>query len=288
VIIPVYNDNDRLQLCLDALAHQTYPAECFEVIVVDNGSVPPVEGNVVGGPNVRFLTEPAPGGFLARNTGLAVAKGDVLAFTDADCYPEPGWLRAGVDAVGDRRRIVAGHVEAYPRFPGAPTAAERFEMLFGFEQAKNASRGVSVSANIICPRSAFDEAGRFGTESHSGHDYEWCQRAVRKGYEVFYVPEAQVRTPARASFHALATKIRRMAGANYVQGRQAKNLWPSRRWAVRSCRFPLRRIARVLTTEGIGSWWHRASVCAILLALPVVYAAEWVRMETGAGRAERR
>jgi len=38
VIIPVYNDNSRLQTCLDALGHQTYPSDRLEVIVVDNGS----------------------------------------------------------------------------------------------------------------------------------------------------------------------------------------------------------------------------------------------------------
>ena len=223
-----------------------------------------------------------------RNTGVAISSGEVLAFTDADCYPEPRWLDAGVNAIGDGKVVVGGHVEAFPQRPAAPNAAERFEMLFGFEQEKNATRGVSVTANIVCPRAALDEVGPFGTVSHSAHDYEWCHEAVRKGYKVVYVADAEVRTPARSSFRALATKVRRMSGANYVRGSHAGTLWSSRIWALRSCRPPLRRLYRVLTLPRIGSWWHRAAVCCILLALPLVYAIEWVRMEAGAGQAERR
>jgi len=288
VIIPVYNDNRRLQICLDSLARQTYAADRFEVIVVDNGSVPPVDGNVTVGSNVRMLVEPRPGGFIARNTGLDAASGDVIAFTDADCYPEPGWIEAGIAAIGSSRVIVAGHVVAFPALPAAPTAAERFEMLFGFEQDKNATRGVSVTANLICRRGAFDEAGLFNTDSHSAHDYEWCQQAVRCGYRVVYARNAAVRTPARRSLAALTLKIRRMSGAHYVRGRSRKKLWAHRFGALLNMRPPLRRMRRVLSQPGIGSWRQRAALCCILMALPVVYAIEWVRMEAGLGPAERR
>ena len=288
VIIPVYNDNRRLQTCLDALAGQTYPADRFEVIVVDNGSMPPVAGSVHAGPNVRILTEPQPGGFVARNKGLDAARGDVIALTDADCYAEPRWIEAGVAAIGASRVIVAGRVEAFPALAGAPTAVERFEMLFGFEQEKNAARGVCVTANLICRREAFDEAGYFNTESHSAHDYEWCQQAVRAGYRVVYGHDAAVRTPARCSFSALALKIRRMSGALYIRGRSRKKLWAYRISALWNVRPPVRRMRRVLSQPGIGSWQHRLALCGILVLLPAVYAVEWIRMEAGLGRAERR
>ncbi len=288
VIIPVFNDNDRLQICLDALAGQTYPADRFEVIVVDNGSMPPVAGRVHAGSNVRFLVEPRHGGFVARNTGLDAASGDIVAFTDADCYPEPRWIEAGVRAIGTSRLIVAGRVEAFPALASAPTAVERFEMLFGFEQEKNAARGVCVTANLICRREAFDEAGLFNTESHSAHDYEWCQQAVRAGYRVVYGHDAAVRTPARSSLAALALKIRRMSGALYIRGRSRRKLWAYRISALRNVRPPLRRMRRVLSQPGIGSWQHRLALCGILVLLPAVYAVEWIRMEAGLGRAERR
>jgi glycosyltransferase involved in cell wall biosynthesis len=288
VIIPVYNDNARLQTCLDALALQTYPADRFEVVVVDNGSVSPAAGNVSIGSNVRILFESRPGSFVARNTGLAAARGEVVAFTDADCYPERSWIEAGVKALGSSRVVVAGHVEAFPAKPGSPTAVERFEMLFGFEQDKNANRGVSVTANLICRRDVFDEAGYFGTESHSAHDYEWCQQAVARGYRVVYVPDAAVRTPARRSFAALALKMRRMSGASYVRGRSRNRLWAQRLSALRNMRPPLRRIRRALLQPGIGGLRHRAALCCVLMGLPLVYALEWARMEAGLGEAERR
>ncbi len=258
------------------------------MIVVDNGSMPPVAGSVHAAPNVRFLVEPRPGGFVARNTGLDVARGDFIAFTDADCYAEPRWLQTGVAAIGSSRIVVAGHVEVFPALAGAPTAVERFEMLLGFEQEKNAARGVSVTANLICRREAFDEAGSFSTESHSAHDYEWCQQAVRSGYRVVCVRDAAVRTPARASFGALAIKFRRMSGANYTRGRKRNTLWASRLSALRSVRPPLRRLRRAAMLPGIVPWHHRAALCGILIAMPIVYALEWVRMEAGFRQAERR
>ena len=47
VIIPVYNDSNRLKLCLQALEKQTYPSERYEVIVVDNNSTEDINSNNV-------------------------------------------------------------------------------------------------------------------------------------------------------------------------------------------------------------------------------------------------
>jgi hypothetical protein len=71
-------------------------------------------------------------------------------------------------------------------------------------------------------------------------------------------------------------------------GRKRNTLWVRRLWALRSVRPPLRRLRRALMLPGIDAWHHRAALCAILMALPIVYAIEWMRMEAGLGRAERR
>ena len=289
VIVPVYNDNSRLQTCLDALARQTYPQHRFEVIVVDNGSDVPVSQVIKKTPNVTILEEPLPGSFAARNTGLAAAQGDVMAFTDADCFAERTWLDEAVKALGDGRRIVAGHVQVIPCDPGHPTAVERYEMLWGYEQRIFARHGESATANLIAQRTAFEEAGAFQTDSYSGHDFEWCHGAVRLGYKVVYAPNAVVRTPARATFAELSVKFRRFAGANFTRGRKRNTLWANRRWALLTVvKPPLRRLREAVTRPDAGSWGHRAHLCGILMALPIVYAIEWVRMEAGFGQAERR
>ncbi|MEM8761253.1 MAG: glycosyltransferase family A protein, partial [Pseudomonadota bacterium] len=99
VIIPVFNDAGGLARCLDALARQTDAAP-FEVIVVDNGSDPPLDPATLPAlPSLRLIRETAPGSYAARNAGIAAARAAILAFTDADCRPRPDWLAAGHAAI---------------------------------------------------------------------------------------------------------------------------------------------------------------------------------------------
>src|ERR1041385_8126335 len=96
VIIPVWNDPERLTKCLDALRKQTYPAHSYEIIVVDNGSAVPVDRVVASYGHARVVHEQRVGSYAARNSGLKVARGQVIAFTDADCLPAPDWIEKGV------------------------------------------------------------------------------------------------------------------------------------------------------------------------------------------------
>src|SRR5262245_61424835 len=90
VIIPVFGDVEPLATCLDHLEHQTYSRACFEVIVADNGC--PDLARAVRGRDVRVVREPKPGSYAARNAGLAIAAGEIIAFTDADCLPSADWI----------------------------------------------------------------------------------------------------------------------------------------------------------------------------------------------------
>jgi O-antigen biosynthesis protein len=95
VVICTYNRADRLQTCLRHLRRQQYPA--FEVVVVDNC---PKTGAVrehiaaLGDPRYRYVVEPRVGLSRARNTGVSVAAGDIVAFLDDDETPDVFWLAA--------------------------------------------------------------------------------------------------------------------------------------------------------------------------------------------------
>lgn len=96
VIIPVYNNAEMLALCLEAIRAQTFPAERFEVIVVDNASTDNCR-SVVDAHGFIYLLETKPGSYAARNAGIRLAKGEILAFTDSDCRPASGWLELGTE-----------------------------------------------------------------------------------------------------------------------------------------------------------------------------------------------
>ena len=96
VVVPYYQAPEALALTLAGLEGQTYPRELFEVIVVDDGSDPPLE---LAGPTplrVRVIYQEDLGFGLARarNSGVREASGDIIAFLDCDMVPEAGWLAA--------------------------------------------------------------------------------------------------------------------------------------------------------------------------------------------------
>ena len=118
VIVPVFNAADTLQRCLEALAAQTYPSECFEIIVVDNGSFDGSWEIINESPFVIGLTEFEKGSYAARNRALAEARGSLIVFTDADCIARENWLDCIVCAMNDPAiDVVLGRRQANTNSP---------------------------------------------------------------------------------------------------------------------------------------------------------------------------
>ncbi len=103
VIIPHLNQEAYLTLGLEALHAQRAITSKIEIIVVDNGSARLPSTVCSAWPDVRLVSESIPGPGPARNRGIREARGDILAFIDADCRADPGWLAAIEAAFADRR-----------------------------------------------------------------------------------------------------------------------------------------------------------------------------------------
>lgn len=96
VVVPYYQAPDALALTLAGLERQSYPRHLFEVIVVDDGSEPPLEMPERSPLNVRVIHQPDLGFGLARarNNGARAAQGDIVVFLDCDMIPARDWLAA--------------------------------------------------------------------------------------------------------------------------------------------------------------------------------------------------
>ncbi|MCU0290241.1 MAG: glycosyltransferase family 2 protein [Acidobacteria bacterium] len=92
VIIPVYND-PRISSCILSLLEQDYPADRFEILVIDNNSTDSTPGILRQYKDrIILLSENKQGSYAARNKGLQYAKGSIYSFTDADCIQPGDWL----------------------------------------------------------------------------------------------------------------------------------------------------------------------------------------------------
>lgn len=90
VVVCSYNGAATLRGCLEALEKLEYPD--YEIIVVDDGSKDNTQEILADFPSVRNIKQVNKGLSVARNVGAAAAKGEIIAYTDSDCMPDPDWL----------------------------------------------------------------------------------------------------------------------------------------------------------------------------------------------------
>lgn len=204
VIIPHYNDLDHLEHCLESLRRQTLPQERFEVIVADNNSVGGVQAVERTAPDVNVVHAPEQGAGPARNAGVAVARGAVLAFIDSDCFADPNWLLEGTSAL-ERFDYVGGQVVTKIGRPQEVTHAEAVEAVFAFNFKKYIEKdGFSGSGNLFVPKAIFGRVGGFRTGV--SEDIDWCRRANALGYRLGYAEQAIVFHSARREWRELKRK----------------------------------------------------------------------------------
>ncbi len=229
MVVPHLDDLERLAQCLEALEHQTLPRHAFEVIVGDNGSACGIAAVRAMARSARVVAVAERGAGPARNAAAAVARGDVLAFTDSDCVPDAGWLSSGLAALAGAD-IVGGAVGVSVSHPLRPTGAEGFELAFAFDNRRYVERlGFSVTANLLAPRGVFEAVGGFRVGVPE--DLDWCRRARSAGFTLAFAPEARVMHPARTTQDELARKWRRLtreAFADHVDAGGSRMRWLGR------------------------------------------------------------
>ncbi|MET1414851.1 glycosyltransferase [Roseibium sp. HPY-6] len=217
VIIPHKDDVKRLQVCLDALVHNSRNTDVLrrgEVIVVDNNSEADLTGTIAKYPEVRFVSELEPGAAMARNRGVRETNADRIFFLDCDCVPDDSWLETAMLAIEDAE-IVGGFIETFDETEPPRTGAQAFETVFAFRQKFYVEqKSFSVTANLLTWREIFTSVGDF--RPFVSEDLEWCQRANRKNYKLTYDGRLKVAHPTRNDWRALSRKWRRLVDESFA------------------------------------------------------------------------
>ena len=92
VIVPTYNEEKNIVKCLAHLQEQTLWKDQYEIIVVDGHSTDLTVNKAKAFISNKVISQKSKGVGGARNDGIAIAKGDIVAMTDADCYVPDDWL----------------------------------------------------------------------------------------------------------------------------------------------------------------------------------------------------
>lgn len=217
VIIPTYKSWDLLAKCLEAISVQTY-SEPFEVLVVNNDSDNTIPQHLKKYDNVIFLHESKPGSYVARNTAIRFSKGEILAFTDADCIPQPNWLENGVSLLENTPDvgIIAGNVKLFYKNDKKLTPAEMYEKYTAFRIKEYVYFGNCVTANWFSYKKVIIDFGGFDSKLKSGGDTKLSQM-ISKEKKLVYGEDVIVYHPARNTTQEIVTKYRRIIGGRYIE-----------------------------------------------------------------------
>ena len=291
VIVPVYNDTERLKHCLKALDEQTYPESRYEVIVVDNGSDPAENvDSVVGSFSRAFCVfESVPGSYAARNRGISVAKGEIIAFTDADCIPALDWLEQGVTNLQKVPNcgLVAGKIELFFKNPEEITPVELYESLTAFPQKELLEKyRYGAGANLLTWKQVIEKVGVFDASLKSSGDVEWCRRIFDNGYRQIYAGEACVRHPARRSWGELYKRTVRLMGGIYdLQRKKKAGNFPKDlvfiSLLLKNLVPPVNFVVSTFLDERLTSIKHKIQVSLVMFVVRYVSAWEILRLRFG-------
>jgi glycosyltransferase involved in cell wall biosynthesis len=285
VITPVLGQGPHRQY-LECLAEQTYPKSQYEVLLVDNNPGPEKISisHIPNGLNLRVLKESTPGSYRARNQGTRAARGEILAFIDADCFASANWLEAGVKSLASRAEpgAVGGSVEHFSS--KHPQTVEWYCLTFlGFDQKQFITKlRFTGAGNFFVRREVFFEVGPFDDRFKSAGDVEWSQRACKKGFQIYFAPEVQVRHPARKNWAEIFSKERRLIGGAFLLRKKGIKTFPGAPLAILGCVLaPLRPdlLRKILVT--VPSPAQALKVWLLMISCRFVRTLEWGRLYMG-------
>lgn len=199
VVVPTRNRHHQLAECLASLAEQDYPADRFEVVVVDDGSDPPISSVACSFEHrmaVRVVRRQHDGPGAARNAGADAATGDCIAFTDDDCTVSAGWLSAYAKALAEHPdALLSGPiVNGLDDNVFAATSQVLVDYLYGYYNRNVGRATFLTSNNLAVARAKLREVGGFDPifVHAAGEDRELSSRWAHLGRPAFVVPDAVV------------------------------------------------------------------------------------------------
>jgi glycosyltransferase involved in cell wall biosynthesis len=286
VLIPVYNDINRIEACVKSLIEQESSPK-FEVIIIDNGSTDGTfellqQLETIPLFNLTVTQCLIPGSYAARNHGLTLAKGQYAAFTDSDCIVSKHWLkylyREILQFSGDT--IIAGKMEFFPdQSKHTEKSAIDFENLFSMKQDENARNGKCITANFFCSMALLEKHKGFNDQLKSGGDVELSTRVVADGGQVIFSDSALVSHPSRNK-EELVIKRKRIIGGTWDSHLSCSNFPAKIGFCWRLLKMLLGRSKKVMLDNRL-TIMRRLRLVGLLIVIFTTSIVEFTRLIFG-------
>ncbi|MCD6328730.1 glycosyltransferase [bacterium] len=228
VVIPTYNSESLLESCLDGLLEQDFDLGRFEVVVSDDGSTDGTSDLASDfarrfesrGGTLTYTRNERGGASAARNAGIRAACGEIIAFTDSDCVPKRGWLKA-----------IDRHLKEYPEHlgVGGPTTSEPEKITPFTHQVENDFEYGFPTCNVAYRRDVLIRVGMFeesfpypgcrflGTPDNEDWDITFKVKTLG---EIGFSRDAVVTHPPRpTTMRKLITRTRNLESEFYLYER---------------------------------------------------------------------
>ncbi len=194
VVIPAYEEAQQIHRCVGALKDQSVRRSLYEIIVVDDGSRDGTAAVAAGAGADVVLQRPHSGVAAARNAGLAVAQGEVVLFTDADCEPSREWIARMVEPIvrGDAVGVKGTYRTRQTRLIARLVQLEfeiRYERMCLLPQIDFIDTyAAAYRRDVLVAAGGFD----VHYPVPSAEDVDLSFRLAQRGHKLVFVPEAWV------------------------------------------------------------------------------------------------
>ena len=221
VVVPIYNGEADLPDLISCLLSQTYPQDRVEYLLVDNNSSDRtlnfLKTSAQNCPAIYPLSEnQIQSSYAARNTGIRAAKGEIIAFTDADCRPQPQWLKSLIQPFNQPDVVISvGEITGLPSKNILEKHAQQQATLSQKHTLSHPFYPYGQTANLAIRRLALEKVGLFRPYLTTGGDADICWRILMAEIgQLKFVPEAVVQHRHRATLDELQSQWRRYGRSN--------------------------------------------------------------------------
>jgi len=186
IIVPVYNDEDTIEVCLRTLIRQTYPKK--EIIVVNDGSTDNtaevLSKMIKEHPQLQIVSIEHEGITKARNTGLKFAKGDLVFFSEGDAVYQRDYLRKAVESLETDSRMGGVCLTGAPWIVKPTLVTECIDVENKIQRKLLASGKMQAFYAWVFRKKAIEAVGGFDERLFQGEDRDVFLRVKREGYSI--------------------------------------------------------------------------------------------------------